>query len=120
MAVPAEVLKIEPWAASGDREDPEDVGIVRSTGWTVAFEQVGGSRVQRTVVQQLLFEVTSFCWHRLRDGLIPWHAGVDYEHPAFVVGSDGALYRSRVDSGPALGNAADPATQAGAAVWEVY
>ena len=55
----AEWKKAELWADTGDREDPEDVGIDRSVGWTVSYEQRGsGDEPERTVFNQLLRELS--------------------------------------------------------------
>ena len=56
----AEWKKAELWADTGDREDPEDVGIDRSVGWPVSYEQRGsGDEPERTVFQQLLREMSA-------------------------------------------------------------
>lgn len=120
VAVPAESLQIEPWAENGDREAPETVGIDRDDGWPVAYEQIGGSSPERTVFNQLLFELSSFAVLLLARGIPPWDGDVDYIHPAFVVGSDGDIYRSVVSNGPAGGNAADPVGDTANATWRAY
>ena len=50
------------WASSdvADRELPEEVGLTRADGWTVAYEQQGsGSEPERTIFNQLLYELWS-------------------------------------------------------------
>ena len=123
----AEARKIlaQAWALDGDRQDPEDVGLTRNIGWPVSYEQPGaGVEPERTVFNQLLAELDESLGDKLRFGVLPWDARIDYVADAeqgysFVTGSDGRLYVARVASGPGGGNATDPVAD-GQSVWDVY
>ena len=81
----AEWKKAELWADTGDREDPEGVGIDRSVGWTVSYEQRGsGDEPERTVFNQLLRELSGWAVDQLRMGVLQWDEDVDYVAAAFV------------------------------------
>ena len=78
---------IRPWAADGARIDPEaaDPPIVRKSGWTLAYSQVGGQPPRRAVWNQILREITGFFHDLNKGGSIPeWSVGAEYNHPAFV------------------------------------
>ena len=120
MPIPAVVKRIEPWAESGDRETPESRGLSRADGWPVQYEQVGGTPPERTIFNQLFYELTHFVVEvRMRGLPLPWDARVNYESPAFVA-LGGKIYRSRLDTGPGTGNAAEPGSPAAADIWEEY
>ena len=55
MARDAEAKKLTPWADSGDRQDPEDAGLDREIGWTVAYEQAGSGNSP----ERLKFSISS-------------------------------------------------------------
>ena len=102
MARNAEALKIRPWAVAGDRSTPEAEGMDRSIGWSVVYSQIGGETVKRSVVNQLLCELSSH-FHEINTGGIPeWSAEIDYAHTAFVR-RGASLFVSTADSGPATG-----------------
>ena len=118
----AEWKKAELWADTGDREDPEGVGIDRSVGWTVSYEQRGsGDEPERTVFNQLLRELSGWAVDQLRMGVLQWDEDVDYVDAAFVTTEDG-LHVALQATGPGSGNATDPtATQdADDPVWRIY
>lgn len=97
------------WADTGDREDPEDVGIARTTGWPVSYEQIGsGSEPERTVFNQLLRELNGWASDRMRMGIGQWDIEVDYLHPAFATTSSGLWTTNGANTGPTYGNATDP------------
>ena len=101
------------WAsdATADREDPEDVGITRTDGWPIAYEQIGsGKEPERSVFNQKFREWTGFGNDVLRMGILQWDSGVDYNIYAFVTASDGFIYVANVASGPGTGDAIDPIT----------
>ena len=52
-------------------------------------------------------------------GMLPWDVRVNYRHTAFVMGSDGTIYRSVVSNGPGTGNPQDPTADDGS-TWAVY
>ena len=109
MARDAEGLKIRLWAETGDRQNPEQVGLTRSRGWPVSYEQLGsGDEPERTIFNQLLREISGGILDRSRQGIYQWDSEVTYTHETFVTGSDGKIYVSLTDSGPAFGNSADP------------
>lgn len=120
MALPADILKIRPWAsaAPSNRQDPAEVGIDRAQGWPVAYEQLGGLFPERTVFNQVLYELTAWATYQLAAGVPEWDAGIDYVHPAFVTHA-GDIWRSSRNTGPATGDATDPSS-ADQDVWELY
>ena len=121
----ARKLLAQYWAAGGDRADPSDVGLTRSEGWGVSYEQPGSGREpERAVFNQRLLELDEALGDALRFGVQPWDRRINYPGSdatgyAFVVGSDGLLYVAMIPSGPATGNATDP-TDANQAVWREY
>ena len=69
------------WASSdvADRELPEEVGLTRADGWTVAYEQQGsGSEPERTIFNQLLYELWSVGFDIADYGVPTWDDEVDY------------------------------------------
>ena len=114
----AEAKKIELWADGGDRADPEDVGIDRSVGWPVSYEQVGGNNPSREIWNQIFRELSGWSLDRLRMGVPRWDSDVNYIHPAFVTAGDD-LYVSLESNGPDTGNATNPTT-AGQTIWRIY
>lgn len=98
MALPSIVRTVYPWAATGDRTDPEDRHIDRSAGYAVGHEQPGsGLTVERPVMNQLLREVTGALVERLAYGILPWDADTTYTHHAFCM-HGGTLYVTLQDS----------------------
>lgn len=117
--IPDEIRTLAPFAADGDREDPSEHKLLRKDGWPVRYEQIGSdSEPERTVFQQLIYELELFITERRDRGLLPWDARSDYIHPAFVT-RDGALRISLQSSGPANGGAVDPAAL-GQTHWRIY
>ena len=107
------------WADSGDRENPEDVGIDRDEGWTVGYEQINsGLEPERTIFNQRGRELDGWAIERMRTGIPPWDEDIDYRVDAFVTRT-GNLYISLVANGSTSGNASDP-TAAGQTVWRIY
>ena len=109
------------WAsdALADREDPEDVGITRASGWPVAYEQIGsGKKPERTVFNQLLRELSGWASDRMTMGIGQWDEDVNYTHPAFATRA-GGLYRTTENTGPAYGNPTDP-SDTGQSTWRQY
>ena len=109
------------WADDGLREDPEDHGLDRSTGWPEAYEQVGsGFEPELPVFQQLKRELDGFASDRITMGIPGYDADVNYVQPAFAVGSNGKLYVSLVANGPAHGNTTAPVDDTAGAIWRMY
>ena len=121
----ARKLLAQRWAAEGDRQDPEDVGLRRNIGWPVRYEQPGAaSEPERAVFNQLFGELDEALGDKIRFGVLPWDSRIDYpgtdaEGYAFVTGSDGRLYVALIPSGPTTGNPTDP-TADGQVVWREY
>ena len=114
----SEALKIQLWADDGERTDPEDVGLDRDDGWTVAYEQVAsGFEPERVVFNQMFRELTGWARDRMKMGIPTWDPRVNYRHPAFVA-HDARIYKSILDTGPVAGNSAAPAPDS--QVWQVY
>lgn len=115
------------WASANNAErfDPEDVGIVRVHGFTVAYEQVGSGREpEREVFNQKFREWDGAFSEKTRWGVIQWDGEIDYPGDdtlgyAFTTGSDGNLYVALIPSGPTTGNPTDP-TSAGQMAWRRY
>ena len=94
MARDPDALLNQKWAATGDTALPEDEGITRATGWGPSYSLSGGDLPEREVMNQVLKELTALAHEVNTRGLLEWDASVTYQHPAFVVGSNTALYRS--------------------------
>lgn len=75
-------------------QTPEDRGLTRTIGWPADFATPGGRQPTREVFNQLFRELSALGHEINTRGLLDWDAGVDYEHPAFVRGSDGIVYTS--------------------------
>ena len=121
MMVDTEAKKIlkGPWADSGDRENPEDVGISRGAGWTVPYEQINsGLEPERTIFNQRGREIDGWAIERMRTGIPGWDGDIDYQQDAFVT-SSGNMYIALVANGPVLGNTVNPA-ESGQSVWRIY
>ena len=118
MPLPDSALLIREWAPNGDRTVPEDrtPAIDRANGWTSAFAQPGGPTPAYEVFNQIMNEITALLEY-LRDhgALAEWNAAVSYDHPAFVVGSNGTVYQSAQDS---LNQ--DPTSDADGTYWTVF
>ena len=111
------------WADEGDRTDPDDPTLTppldRAVGWDVSYSQLGGNIPRRAVWNQIMREMSGFAVDASAYGSIPqWSEHVDYIHYAFTM-RHGRLYVSLADSGPASGDATDPA-QAGNTKWRLY
>ena len=98
MARDAAALKIQKWAATGDVQDPEDDGLNRSTGFDATYSQPGGSLPKREHINEILRELSALGVELNVHGILEWHSGSGYGHPAVVIGSDGNLYISQQDS----------------------
>jgi len=110
MARDTDALKIELWAATGDRGNPENYGLDRSTGWTVGYEQAGsGQEPEREVFNQLFRELSGLFLEIQNVGILVWANDVDYRAGAIVAKGE-LLYRATGNSGPGLGGAVDPAS----------
>ena len=107
------------WADSGEREDPEDVDLVRVMGWPVSYEQIGsGKEPERTVVNQRFRELDGFASDVIHYGILPYDAEIDYYKHAFVV-AGGNVHVSLEPNGPATGNVTDP-DDSDQSVWRIY
>ena len=108
------------WADTGDRTDPDDLGLSRTTGWPVAYEQIGsGFEPERAVFNQRLRELDGAFADEMRYGIGPWDAAIDYYRHARVTDSASRKMIATVATGPATGNATDPAA-AGQTVWRPF
>ena len=115
----AEARKIRLWANTGDRENPEEVGLDRAAGWPVQYEQIGsGFEPERTIYNQLLRELSAFFVDRLETGISQWDENVNYLHPAYATTNEG-LFTTLTDTGPRFGNPTDP-TEVGQTIWRKY
>ena len=110
------------WASgsSADREDPEDLGITRTEGFDLGYEQIGsGDYPQRSIFNQKMREWDGVWAENMRSGgLRAWDTRIDYyQYARVAVGL--SKYVATVATGPATGNETDPATT-GQAVWVLY
>ena len=119
-----DILSDGAWARDGAfRETPEDAGIDRGDGWTVAYEQIGsGSLPERDVFNQRDYELDSGLIDIAAMGVPEWDADLDYTPAAdaacFVTTSTG-LHVTRMNTGPTYSNATDPDTP-NQQVWRRY
>lgn len=116
-------LEIRKFASGGLIENLTQSGITWLTGWTAIFERATnqGGQKPRMRTFNYLFRLLSGHAHEVNQhGLLEHSLQMDYVHPAFVVGTDNEIYRSKVSNGPASGNATDPTTDTTNAVWESY
>ena len=93
-----DTIAISKWADAGLRETPENLNIQRIQGWTSFYSIIGGGTLQRSLIQQLLSELTALAVEINQHGLLEWDFRISYRHPALVVGSDGDWYISKRDS----------------------
>ena len=108
------------WADTGDRTDPEDLGLTRTTGWPVAYEQLGsGAEPERALFNQRFRELDGAFADEMRYGIGPWDADIDYHQHARATDSAGRKMIATVATGPRSGNATDPAV-AGQTVWRPF
>ena len=117
-ALPPEALLIQEWAATGDRVTPENntPAIARDKGFTAAFAEIGGPTPPYEVFNQFWGEISAMLVYvRDHGALAQWNAAVTYAHVAFVVGSDGVVYRSVQDS-----TNVDPTTDGDDSHWKVF
>ena len=110
------------WASASmaETEAPEDVGITRSTGYTLPYEQIGsGSEPERTVVNQLFRELNAWMTDNMRyGGVKPWDGDINYlQYARATVGR--SKYYASVETGPVHGNSVNP-TASGQTVWRLY
>ena len=120
MARNAEALKIRPWAANGDRKNPDDAtlspALARADGWPASFSQASGDTPRREVVNQLFCEITSMLDEINTRGILEWSNAINYAANA-VVQAGGKLWRAGAATGPGAGNATNPET-VGQQVWQ--
>ena len=113
MARDAQALKIRKWAATGERDDPDDVGLSRNHGWGLEYSLLGNNKFpERKVFNQLLRELTGLFSEINTRGILEWDASIGYVHPAFAAYNND-LYRSRRNS-----TGENPMSSPDA--WEVY
>ena len=117
----ADALKIQKWAGPtpGNREDLPAALV--ASGWGPSYSQVGGIvGPERVYFNQVLCQITAMgVEYNTRGCPPPWSGEIDYKHTAFAIGSDGRMYVSLQDSGPANGTATDP-TDADNEYWRLY
>ena len=111
------------WAsdARADRIDPEDLGLTRSEGWPVAYEQIdSGFEPEREVFNQKMREWDGWLDEDIATGGLPqWDAGVNYRADARSAVQH-RKYVALVNTGPAFGNAVQPGTAGAIGIWRLY
>lgn len=118
-----ESLTIQKFAENGLIETLAQSGLTWEQGWTAIYEAAlaDGGEAPHMRTFNFLFRVLSGMARELNQhGVLEHSMLMDYVHPAFVVGTDNELYRSRVSNGPNTGNATDPVTDTANAVWQRY
>ena len=119
MPLDDEAKKIELWAETGDRTDPDDSSLTppldRSEGYPDSFSTAGGDDLRREVANQLLRELTGAAVYLFTMGIPEWATQFDYPTNAHIQVA-GTVYRATVDTGPNTSNATDP-TASGQTVW---
>ena len=116
MARDSDALRIRKWAASGRVATPESQGLVRSEGWPDSYSEAMGDVPKLEVFNQIVREITAALVEINEHGLLIWDTSVTYEHPAFVVGSDGRIYAS-VSANVATASQ-DPTTDSARTYWK--
>ena len=119
MARDPDALKlIIKWAGTGQRSDPEDQSLSRTTGWPASYSPPGDDFPEREVFNQLLSEISALAKEvNERGGILEYSAELAYVVYARVMGSDGLIYKSKV-AVTAL-NTVDPVTDTAENVWEI-
>ena len=112
----SDALRIRKWAASGRVATPESQGLVRSEGWPDSYSAAMGDVPKLEVFNQILREITAVLVEINEHGLLIWDTSITYEHPAFVVGSDGRIYAS-VSADVATASQ-DPTTDSARTYWK--
>ena len=87
------------WADSGDRMTPEQLGIVRSTGFGAAYSLPGGETPSRQLFNDTWYRLTSMAVEVNRSGVLPYDDGVDYSSEAAVTAGT-AVYLANATNGP--------------------
>jgi len=122
MSAGTKQLAVRPvWASNpnAQTEPPETLGLTRTEGWPVAYEQpLTGKTVERLLVNNHFRELVAVFRDITTMGILAWDADVDYAAGAFVATASG-LHVARVVSGPGSGNPTDP-DGPGQTVWRVY
>ena len=117
------LLAADVWASSAagalNRQNPEDLGITRTAGFGIEYQQANsGFYPPRTVFNQRYHEWEHSFRHKLFMGIPEYHADINYRQHAFCQ-VDGVPYVASVANGPALGNVTDP-TATPNAIWRRY
>ena len=118
-----ESLQIRKYAGQGLIENLTQSGLTWALGWTAVFERrtdEGGQKPRMRTFNYLFRLLSGHAYEVNQHGLLEHSMEMDYVHPAFVVGLDNEIYRSKVSNGPGSGNATDPVTDTVDAVWESY
>lgn len=95
----AAALRIRKWATAAGalKQTPETAGLTRSNGYTAPYGV--DQFVQLETFNGLLEEITAGLAELAESGaFLPWNAAQQYRHYAYVVGSNGIVYKSVQDS----------------------
>lgn len=90
------------WADSAplNRQTPEAVGIERTRGWTLEYEQHGTNKYpERKVWNQLVRELQGAFAESMLYGFPRWAADVDWPQYAFVL-HDSKIWHATTANGP--------------------
>ena len=110
----------DPATGAPNRQTPEDAGLTRTLGFTLAYQQQdSGFYPQRRVFNQRYYEWDLAFQHKgIVMGVPEYHAGINYAQHAFCQ-VEGMLYVALVANGPASGNVTSP-TATPNTVWREY
>ena len=81
------------WAESGDRS------IIADFSEGFGFEYQVDTAPDRRNMNDVLAKATAVCSDINKFGILPWDSGLVYSVDAFVVGSDGVLYKCLIQNG---------------------
>ena len=111
----ASIFKNVKWAGltADHRTDPAD--SFRLTGWPAGYSAVDGDLPSRTILNQILCELTAMAVEILETGILLWSADGNYLAQAFTQ-RNRILWRATEATGPDTSNATDP-TAGGQTIW---
>ena len=118
MARDLDALLIRKWAAqSALVQTPEVAGLTRALG--LPAEYGVNEFLTLEVFNQIWRELTGAAVEVAQRGILEWNSSQRFEHPSWVTGSDGKLYRSVKASG-GTAPSQDPTLDASSTYWRDF
>ena len=119
MARDRQGLNLPKWASSSSAlvVTPEAEGIDRDEGLPASYGIDLFYKVE--LWNQMLLEITALLLDIASHSILSWDSAQTYQHPSFVVGTNGNIYRSKQPSGGDL-TSQNPTTDASAVYWERF